>query len=67
MAEPAQKQQPSPAVLIALGKVKEKMSGDEDAKLSDMGQDVMDALTAKDAKKLGRILRDLVRAGSNRG
>jgi len=66
MAEPAQKQ-PSPAVLIALGKTKEKLDTDEDAKLSDMGKDVMDALASKDAKKLGRILRDLVRAGSNRG
>jgi len=51
-----------PAVLIALGKVAKKQQGSDDARLADMGQEVLDALEKKDAKEVGRILRDLARA-----
>jgi len=60
MASPATKH--PPAVLIALAKTVKKKAGDDDSRLADMGQEVLDALEKKDAKEVGRILRDLARA-----
>ena len=56
-----EKKRPGLAVMIALG-AKDKMKGDvkEPSRDEDSAQEILDAIEAKDASKLGELLHDYV-------